>query len=528
MEKIFISDIINIILQGYTYKEIIKLSTLCKSFNRCIKSIPLDCADVVDLRFFDNYTLEEILKNYKFTQIDISHTMINDSCKINFSHVKTLIAKNCFDITDNFIKMIPTCQNLDLTNCINMTGSFLEKQNSWNFLKLSGCLTIDPNNVLKLRKCQILDICNVMQRIPNEIIEQCCLSIFQACDKILVNDPNISDMMNNIGLDNIVWESKIKQMTYEFEPIIAPSIIHICNYFRSDMTPKIAKRLARIYIKNRSAMLEKFCITCSKTELPRIYYKNDFKDIFKMAQNPDVLNNSLFFRCTKSDIPSLDVKISDESLIPLNKPKTMINSYYYHNELLDDLVINNDFPYLDDQLGYMSRTELFHSDSIELLGKSQIAEYRGGPIIPGIIPGHFGGIGIGAIHGPAHIPMPIHVPLPGYIPDNDDPTEDADLLAKKKDELNKIKQQLKPIKIKHIPMEKMEYYSSEQEKIRNADLENIRSFQSKVPFNNPLIIDKSKKQETSIVTEFQDMLRARRKLDLEINPGRYLNYSLDF
>ena len=49
-------------------------------------------------------------------------------------------------------------------------------------------------------------------------------------------------------------------------------------------------------------------------------------------------------------------------------------------------------------------------------------------------------------------------------------------------------------------MEKMEYYSSEQEKIRNADLENIRSFQSKIPFNNPLIIDKTDKQKTIIGT----------------------------
>src|SRR5579863_2567485 len=125
MGNLIVQDIVWHIGQNLKMRQIFCLAGIDKHINFYIKNI-MWTHDIVNLRFFDDATLLDVFRTYKFTSVDLSNTMITDSFSADMTFLTNLTMKSCIGITDDFIKKIPKCRYLDLTSCINVTGSFLE------------------------------------------------------------------------------------------------------------------------------------------------------------------------------------------------------------------------------------------------------------------------------------------------------------------------------------------------------------------------------------------------------------------
>ena len=341
MGNIIIQDIVYQIGQHLCISQILHASRINKLINQHIKKI-IWTHDIADLRFFDNSILRNILHTYNFTQIDLSNTMITDTFDGDLSNITNLIVKNCICLTDEFVKKIPKCTSLDLTNCANVTGSFVTDRPNWSKLKLSGCFFLDVNNLIRLNQCTELDL--TMTIIMQESIgdnlsteqKEKFISMLRRCETVVSNDYPISERMvqHRVNMSNVI---------YNYEHMMPPSMIHICNNFESDI--RTSKILTRLYIHQRYHSYVKSLQKINEdgrgrrstlfSKYPEI--TTGLMTAISAALTKNILNNSIFFR------KSYDIFENDLS-ITKDKNITKIDDFYYDNNLLNDMIKNNYMP----------------------------------------------------------------------------------------------------------------------------------------------------------------------------------------
>ena len=346
MGNIIVQDIVWHIGQHLRMDQIFRLSRIDRYINIHVKEI-LWTHDIVDLRWFDHQTLLDVFRTYKFTQVDLSNTMISDSFGADMSMITNLIAKNCFNITDDFIGKIPRCKKIDLTNCMNIIGSFLEHKPTWTELKLSGCYFLELKYFVNLKECHLLNLCHTIlyqrSRDAGKSEIESFVSVLERCGKVLLdfyrtNEPN-----------NVV------HIGYKFEPVVPPSIIHICHYYKSNTTIRTAKMLSRLYIRYRYDTYVKSILKFSDKvymDVLQEYFiiTQEFIEVISSAQETNILHNLLFFR-NKYDMHQI---MNDKDLI-------MLDNHYYDNNLLNDMIRNNYFPIVTHKkIKYISHTEYSH------------------------------------------------------------------------------------------------------------------------------------------------------------------------
>ena len=333
-----VQDLISNIGQYLHIDHIFRIASINKLINTHIKQI-LWTHDIVNLQFFDCQTISDVFHTYKFTQVDLSNTMITDSAKIDFAHITTCIMKNCFCTTDEFVMRMLKCNRLDLTNCIGIRGHFINSKPSWNYLKLSGCFFLDINHFIKLGKCDTIDLRGTILALA-ESGNANYTSTLKHCTKVFATEK------------------------FEFEPVIPPSIAHICHYYKTDTKPLMAKMLVRLYIRDRQSIylkaLLKYDTDAHMADLSR--YPNiteKFTELIRNAKIPNILLNKLFFRVAH-DTDANRFCITKDPRI------TSIGDYYYDSNLLNDMINNNYFIRVDTKLQFVSGTEFMDMNPIPI------------------------------------------------------------------------------------------------------------------------------------------------------------------
>ena len=366
MGNLIVQDIVWHIGQNLEMGQIFCLACIDKQINSYVKNITW-IHDVVNLQFFDEETLLNVFRTYKFTSVDLSNTMITDSFSADMTFLTNLTMKSCIGITDDFIKKIPKCRYLDLTSCINVTGSFLEYRGVWSTLILSECISFDAFRLLKLQKCNVLDLrsTNMLHgKLKEKFIEKLAF-VFKRCNSIIVDeglDPNpimFYQIQRNDMIKNLLKDCNATQLPYESDPTVPPSITHICNYFKSETTYTQAKNFMKLYIRRRYNFFMKILSKIDNRDTTSFYIINNSltPTLDKMTENikePNILNNKFFFQIACD---------TSKNEFFHTKNITYIDSYYYDNDVLNDMIKVNYCPRVDDtSLKYMSR-ELYGYES---------------------------------------------------------------------------------------------------------------------------------------------------------------------
>ena len=364
MGNLIVQDIVWHIGQNLKMGQIFCLAGINKQINSYVKHI-IWTHDDVDLQFFDEETLLNVFRTYKFTSVDLSNTMITDSFGANMTLITHLAMRNCIGITDGFIKKIPNCKNINLTNCINITGSFLADRPRWSVLVLRDCIFFEVGHLLRIQKCGVLDLRQttmIHDKLEVEFVEKLSF-VLKKCDSIILDiDSNPSIFYPALDPKNDVLKKLHEGLNVKYFPaepnlVVSPSITHICNYFKSGTTYTQAKMLVRLYIRQRYNFYVKFLLKFdNRTTVDNLQWGYlhlfEFVRMIRIIKEPNILNNILFFR-NRYDIAE------NNFIGTQNKNITHINSYYYDNNMLDDMIKVNYYPHINDpQLKYMSHTEL--------------------------------------------------------------------------------------------------------------------------------------------------------------------------
>lgn len=239
-------DTVRIIGADLTAYEIIQCTQVDPVANRLIRQIQWT-HDMLDLRFYDVETLSKILSMYKFTQLDLSYTLITDRFAADLTEVSNLKMIGCLGVTDHFIQnKIPKCRRLDLTHCLGVRGFCFGADRSWDYLRVSGCDFTLPSDV-----------------------------------KVLY----LSDSVTTKGL----------------EPIHISSIKHICHCFDPDMKMSRRKLLIRLYIRDKYEICAKHLSDSESRDilLNNVFFQNidslikDHPKKFNNFKNDDDLSGKL-------------------------------------------------------------------------------------------------------------------------------------------------------------------------------------------------------------------------------------------
>ena len=379
MGNYFHKDIVNKIGSYVPIKQIIRQMTLLnKDINQCIKETYWS-HEIVNLRFHPICILEWILDTYNFTRVDMSNSMITDEINTRLDNRSELIVQNCFSLTDKFVDRIPLCTSLDITNCVNIRGDFLAYRPKWSKLKLSGCFFIGEDKLLQLIKCDILDLTQtIFPYVDSDLIG----TLASRCEEIFIEDGSIvakargeslSDITDKFkSLSNVTkpqihyeWNNRqrykteyVSNYTSNYKLFSSPNLEYICydksicNNFDKYITK--SKLQIESYVRERcvyASSIKKFADPIHD-DIRKYDVTKPFFDLVNETNTFNVFGNKLFFsertlqRCRMTSYGDIHYHYEEQNKMsePDSKITKLPDGYYYHNNILDDILEINITP----------------------------------------------------------------------------------------------------------------------------------------------------------------------------------------